>query len=289
MSCVGAPISRSCPHSQLANTLHPPLLRDLESRPAVGWWMWMGNAGHVDPVHIIAAPMRLPAVGSADSSRRAEACAIPRAALSAAHNERMLLQPLKLSWRSFASYLSEVVLFSDLSTVLSHFRAALHKGHGTRQPASPWEFWTTVNAQRKFVDLINEATFKWANWDPSKVIQKSAELKVEGNIFTHPEMRHIAQDYPAFVAPETDIYQIHSQPVRRLDIQADVGACRSQKPMAIQHQTRSDLIHKPRLLCVADGFDKFDLPMLKRKVVVEEVHNCPGFQRADLSFLAREP
>ena len=39
------------------------------------------------------------------------------------------------------------------------------------------------------------------------------------------------------------------------------------------------LMHRPRLICVPDGFfdEKFDLPLLKRKVVVEQVYNCPGF------------
>ena len=38
-------------------------------------------------------------------------------------------------------------------------------------------------------------------------------------------------------------------------------------------------MHKPSLVCVPDGFfdEKFDLPLLKRKVVVEQVYNCPGF------------
>ncbi|KAI9434885.1 hypothetical protein H4582DRAFT_2080554 [Lactarius indigo] len=158
--------------------------------------------------------------------------------------------------------------------------------------------WTKGNAQRKFIDLINEATFKWANWDPPKVIQigdfgtidkKSGELKVEGNIYTHSEIKHIAQDYPAFVAPETDLYQIHSQQVRRLDIQADVGASATaadDQGVALKSRWQFNtkrgailLMHRPRLLCVPDGFfdEKFDLPILKRKVVVEQVYNCPGY------------
>ena len=38
-------------------------------------------------------------------------------------------------------------------------------------------------------------------------------------------------------------------------------------------------MHRPRLICVPDGFfdEKFKLPLLKRKVVVEQVYNCPGF------------
>ncbi|KAH9033017.1 hypothetical protein EDB85DRAFT_1890454 [Lactarius pseudohatsudake] len=36
-------------------------------------------------------------------------------------------------------------------------------------------------------------------------------------------------------------------------------------------------MHKSCLLCVLDRFEKFDLPILKRKVVVKQVHNCRGF------------
>ncbi|KAH9024613.1 hypothetical protein EDB85DRAFT_2277536, partial [Lactarius pseudohatsudake] len=172
--------------------------------------------------------------GLRDSSRRSLCCAL-RANAPAA--PKVVLAVLCIP------YLSKVVLFSDLSTVLSHFCASLSSLRVV-VTTSPYPYYPTcltgdseteqhkVNAQRKFVNLINEATFKWANWDPPRVIQigdfgtidkKSGELKVEGNIFTHPEIWHIAQDYPAFVAPETNLYQIHSQQVRRLDIQADVG------------------------------------------------------------------
>ncbi|KAH9030747.1 hypothetical protein EDB85DRAFT_2146479 [Lactarius pseudohatsudake] len=161
--------------------------------------------------------------------------------------------------------------------------------------------WTKVNAQRKFVDLINEATFKWANWDPPKVIQigdfgtidkKSGELKVEGNIFTHPEIRHIAQDYPA---EESWIYK----PTSARESPAQSLTCAAVLTTVLSSATPADdqgvvlksrwqfntkrgailLMHKPRLLCVPDGFfdEKFDLPILKRKVVVEQVYNCPGF------------
>jgi hypothetical protein len=71
------------------------------------------------------------------------------------------------------------------------------------------------------------------NWGSPSLLQvgdfgtidkKTGELKVEGNIFTHLEIKHIAQEYPAFEAPEVDLYQIHSQQVKRLDVQADVRA-----------------------------------------------------------------
>jgi hypothetical protein len=146
--------------------------------------------------------------------------------------------------------------------------------------------------------LINEATFKWANWDPPKVIQigdfgtidkATGELKVEGNIFTHPQIKHIAQAYPAFEARETDLYQINSQQVRRLDTPTGDGAATDAADdqgvvlkSRWQFNTKRGailLMHRPRLICVPDGFfdEKFDLPLLKRKVVVEQVYNCPGF------------
>jgi hypothetical protein len=155
--------------------------------------------------------------------------------------------------------------------------------------------WSKCNAQRKFLDLINEATFKWANWDPPKVLQigdfgtidrKTGELKVEGNIYTHPEVKHIAQEYPAFEAAETDLYQIHSQQVKRLDVKGDAGSAAEDQGVSLRSRWQFNtkrgailLMHKPRLVCVPDGFfdEKFDLPLLKRKVVVEQVYNCPGF------------
>jgi hypothetical protein len=158
--------------------------------------------------------------------------------------------------------------------------------------------WSKGNAQRKFIDLINEATFKWANWDPPKVIQigdfgtidkATGELKVEGNIFTHPQIKHIAQAYPAYEARETDLYQINSLQVKRLDTPTEVGAATdAADDQGVVLKTRWQfntkrgailLMHRPRLICVPDGFfdEKFDLPLLKRKVVVEQVYNCPGF------------
>jgi len=112
--------------------------------------------------------------------------------------------------------------------------------------------WSKGNPQRKFVDLIHEATYKWANWDPPKVIQvsppspslhhcppcqrdwpqigdfgvidkRTGELKIEGNIYTHPEIKDVAKEFPVFEAAETDLYQIHSQQVERLETKADSG------------------------------------------------------------------
>ncbi|KAH9035741.1 hypothetical protein EDB85DRAFT_840328 [Lactarius pseudohatsudake] len=171
-------------------------------------------------------------------------------------------------------------------------------GLSLAQRAKPSLILSKRDNQRKFIDLINQATFKWANWDPQRVIQigdfgtvdkKTGEFKVEGNIFTHPEIEHIAQSYPPFEAPETDLYQIHSGQVRRLDIQADPGTSGgATEDQGLVHKSRWQfnakrgailLMHRPRLTCVPDGFlvEGLDLPILKRKVVAEQVYNCPGF------------
>lgn len=43
----------------------------------------------------------------------------------------------------------------------------------------PWE---KTDAQRKYIELTNEATFKWANWDPPKVIQVSHPLQYQSSL-----------------------------------------------------------------------------------------------------------
>jgi len=158
--------------------------------------------------------------------------------------------------------------------------------------------WSRRSAPRKYIDLINEATFKRANWDPPLVIQigdfgvidkKTGELVTQGNIFTHPDIKHVTQDFPAYVAPETDLYQIHSQHVKRLDVNEgdgaasvanDQGVCSSSRWQFNNKRGALLLMHRPQLICVPDGFfheKKFDLPLLKHKVVVDQVYNCPGF------------
>jgi hypothetical protein len=158
--------------------------------------------------------------------------------------------------------------------------------------------WTNGNgnAQRKYIDLINEATSKWANWDPPKRIRvgdfgtidkKTGALEVEGNIYTHWDIAPLSYQYPPFEAAETDVYQIHSQQVRRLDVPADVGASTTadDRPIVLKSRWQFNskggavlLMYRLRLFRVPKGFfDEFDLPILKRKVVVTQVYECPGF------------
>ncbi|KAH9167270.1 hypothetical protein EDB89DRAFT_2115623 [Lactarius sanguifluus] len=152
------------------------------------------------------------------------------------------------------------------------------------------------NSQRKYIDLINEASSKWANWDPPRrinpgdfgtVIKSTGELVVEGNIYTHADLVHIARKYPPSEGHETDRYHIHSYEVRGVDVGADLGA----NLLGIQGlvfksrwQFNSKrgavlLMYQPRLITVPDAFftETQDVPILKNKSVVYQVFNCPGF------------
>ncbi|KAH9042230.1 hypothetical protein EDB85DRAFT_1239832 [Lactarius pseudohatsudake] len=145
--------------------------------------------------------------------------------------------------------------------------------------------WTKENAQRKYIDLIKEASSKWANWDPPKRIRagdfgtvnkKTGEFLVEGSIYTHQEIAPIARQYPPLEAPETDQYQIHSYHVQSTDVGADVGASRwkfNAKRGAIL------LMFRPRLICVPDPFlnEALKIPALKGKALADRVYECPCF------------
>ncbi|KAN0132126.1 hypothetical protein V8E53_010045 [Lactarius tabidus] len=157
--------------------------------------------------------------------------------------------------------------------------------------------WTKDNSQRKYIDLIKEVTSKWANWNPPRRIhigdfgtidKNTGEFLIEGNIFSHPEIKHIAQDYPALEVAETDLYQVHSYHVRKLDVQADVGVSTAADDQHVALKSRWQfnnkrgailLMHRPRLICLLDSLfaQMSHLPMLKNKEVARQVYNCPGF------------
>lgn len=70
--------------------------------------------------------------------------------------------------------------------------------------------------------MIRRHTFKSSfhlqAGDFGTVNRKTGELLVDGNIYTHPDIAPIAQQYPPLEAPETDQYQIHSYHVRGTDV-----------------------------------------------------------------------
>ncbi|KAI0300385.1 hypothetical protein BC826DRAFT_905835 [Russula brevipes] len=156
------------------------------------------------------------------------------------------------------------------------------------------------NAQRKYIDLIKEAVEKWPNWDPpinihpgdfGTVKTKTGRLLVEGNIYTHGDTKQLASQYPPIQSDEVERYHIQSNKVRRLDIGANVGACRGVPDVqGVDFNTRWQfnkkrgailLMHKPRLSRVPDAFFKvfesLNIDVLKGKYVVYQAWNCPGY------------
>ncbi|KAH8989627.1 hypothetical protein EDB86DRAFT_2807796 [Lactarius hatsudake] len=156
--------------------------------------------------------------------------------------------------------------------------------------------WTKENAQRKYIDLIKEASSKWANWDPPKRIQagdfgtvnkKTGEFLVEGSIYTHQEISPIARQYPPLETPETDQYQIHSYHVQSTDVGADVGAtAHAAQDLVFRSRWKFNakrgailLMFRPRLICVPDAFlnEALKIPTLKGKALADRVYECPCF------------
>ncbi|KAI9458822.1 hypothetical protein F5148DRAFT_315756 [Russula earlei] len=153
-------------------------------------------------------------------------------------------------------------------------------------------FHTKEHAQRKYIDLIKEASAKWPNWDPSRnlhpgdfgtVEKKTGDFIVEGNIYTHVDIAKIANQYPPIQAPDVDNFQIPSFEVRGSEIRPDDGED-SGHLLRSRWQFNSKrgavlLMHRPRMTRVPDEFFKasLHLPVLKGKCVVYQVWNCPGF------------
>jgi len=115
---------------------------------------------------------------------------------------------------------------------------------------SPMPTFSRLNAQRKYIELIEESSAKWPNWDPARSIRvrhhiyswsvctltnppqagdfgttnkKTGELMIEGNIYSHGDIAPIANLHPPIQEAEVDHYQIQSHEVRGLDVEAHAG------------------------------------------------------------------
>jgi len=111
----------------------------------------------------------------------------------------------------------------------------------------------------------------------------------EGNIYTHPDIKPLANQYPLVekAEPQAEEYQIHSYEVRGKPVPAEVAA--NPAPGLVftrqwQFNAKRGAVmamHSPRLSTVPKGF--FDeafkrrFPALKGKSVIYEVYNSPGF------------
>ncbi|TCD66518.1 hypothetical protein EIP91_001294 [Steccherinum ochraceum] len=94
-------------------------------------------------------------------------------------------------------------------------------------------FWTHTKSSRKFIDLIYNATTKWANWDPSESYQagdfgdidkETGRFQKQGNIYVDNRTSHIAIQYPKEQGPPVDTYIASSERVHGLGLNAGAHA-----------------------------------------------------------------
>ncbi|EKM60622.1 uncharacterized protein PHACADRAFT_189748 [Phanerochaete carnosa HHB-10118-sp] len=137
-------------------------------------------------------------------------------------------------------------------------------------------------ASRKYVDLIREASSKWANWDPPKTIQagdfgtidkKSGQFERAGNIYRHSKMAEMAENYPVTVQPSEELYSVHSFHARQVAARADANSGASSNANVTfsaeikfeNHRGASLVMHNLRMSIVPDEFfqeawDDVDVP-----------------------------
>ncbi|KAI5117379.1 hypothetical protein M0805_001922 [Coniferiporia weirii] len=157
-------------------------------------------------------------------------------------------------------------------------------------------------ASRKFIDLIMRVSSKWANWDPSDVIQagdygtideQSGAFERQGNIYRDNAFSELAAQYPAMLGAVIEEYTVNSSNARKRNVTADFhvnGVALGDASIKGQWQfdgTRGALLimHKARMTIVPNEFlaKTVDLDfvkeMLKEKPLklVSQVFSCPAY------------
>ncbi|EKM60607.1 uncharacterized protein PHACADRAFT_246648 [Phanerochaete carnosa HHB-10118-sp] len=165
-----------------------------------------------------------------------------------------------------------------------------------------FEWFKRPEASRKYVDLIREASSKWANWDPPKIIQAGDFGYVDkatglferaGNIYSHPETAKMAAKYSVSVGPPEDIVVFHSFYAREVKGGANVNAgtgsnanVRFAAEIKFENHRAAVLVmHNPRMSVVPDELyqETLDDASLKaffqdkKLLLVMESFVCDGY------------
>jgi len=156
---------------------------------------------------------------------------------------------------------------------------------------------------RKFIDLIFQASAKWANWNPpyqikvgdyGKIDEKTGEFDREGNIyedtniFQDENIAKLVKEYPPQPAPREDVYIAASSKVKRADLKLapNVGIAglanasikgqwsfgSKRGALLIMAQPRSSYIPRDSLLK-----HLAEVEALKNMFLVTEVLCCPAY------------
>ncbi|KAF9058339.1 hypothetical protein BDP27DRAFT_1372771 [Rhodocollybia butyracea] len=146
-------------------------------------------------------------------------------------------------------------------------------------------------AFRKFIDLIQQASGKYANWDPPHCIKvgdygeidcKTGKLEKVGNIYDGSCMdaavTKLAAQYPALINPARDEYSLNSMHARRTCLSVVNASLKAQWKFGREQATLLTM-HNSVSVTIPNAFleASHKIPFLKSKDLVVEVHQCSAY------------
>ncbi|KAF9062534.1 hypothetical protein BDP27DRAFT_1482123 [Rhodocollybia butyracea] len=152
-------------------------------------------------------------------------------------------------------------------------------------------------ASRKFIDLIQQTSSKFANWDPphrievgdyGKIDRETGKLEKAGNIYDgsceDAAVARLAARYSPITNPARDEYSLNSVHARRAEFGVDADATvAGLQYAALKAQWKFDkkraallTMHNPVSITIPDAFFEASrtIPFMKNKDLVVEVHQC---------------
>ncbi|KAH9042231.1 hypothetical protein EDB85DRAFT_2286015 [Lactarius pseudohatsudake] len=150
-------------------------------------------------------------------------------------------------------------------------------------------------ACRKYVDLINEISGKWVNWNPLNLIEvgdfgqineETGQFVREGNIYRDEPLASIAKDYPPVVYDPIPEFRIDSGFAPRVHTPPDFGNL-SDIVYKCQWQFKNEraafiVLHRARKISIPNTFLEMTLKNesireIREKNVVTNVWSSPAF------------
>jgi hypothetical protein len=152
-----------------------------------------------------------------------------------------------------------------------------------------------LKACRKYVDLINQISGKWVNWDPLRLIEvgdfgeidkETGQFIREGNIYRDEPLASIAKDYPPVVYDPIPEFRVDSGFTPRVYTPPDFGNL-SNIVYKCQWQFKNEraafiVLHRARKISVPNAFLDMTLKdesirEIRGKNVVTNVWSSPAF------------
>ncbi|KAG8987595.1 hypothetical protein FRB94_002623 [Tulasnella sp. JGI-2019a] len=160
------------------------------------------------------------------------------------------------------------------------------------------------NLQRKYVDLIQRAESKWANWDPSRkqpvvgdygsVNKDTGAFEWEGSIYSDefaqhmPKLKEEKERYQPVAGGRDELLIVKSTSVKQLELSATPGvnisalADASVKGSWQFNRGRGAVlvVNEPRILELPRNIllaDLTKIPLLKDQYLVTQVVQCPAY------------